>query len=131
MLDPSPSTPVVVRLPAEAAPLLLRVAITGPAWAEAVPPLPEGADVTVAFSDPEVEAEHADAVALLGYAVVGAVDAEPVDDPSADFLIPRAACDRWPLWRDALLGTGGKVWDLGFGPAAALLRHRLVPHRRP
>jgi hypothetical protein len=120
---------VVLRLPEESAPLLLRIAITSPTWAEAVPPVPQGADITVAFSDPEVEAEHADAVAQLGYRPVGAVDVEPIDLPAAEFLIPRSACDRWPVWRDELLHAGGQVWDLGFGPAAALLRHRLVVHR--
>ncbi len=123
--------PVVVALPVRSAspPLLLRIAITDPRWAESIPPVPTGLRVTVAFSDPDVEAEHADAVALLGYAVVGSVDVEPIDAPSADFLIPRVACDRWPLWRDQILGTGGRVWDLAFGPAAVVLGHALSVHR--
>lgn len=120
---------MVVRLPDDEPPLLLRIAITSPTWAEVVPPAPAGVDVTVAFSDPEVEAEHADAVAFLGYRTVGSIDIEPVELPSADFLIPRSACDRWPVWRDELLRSGGKVWDLAFGPAAALLRHSLAVHR--
>lgn len=126
-----PTTPVVVALPVSSTspPLLLRIAITSPRWAESIPPVPTGLRVTVAFSDPEVEGEHADAVALLGYEVVGSVDVEPVEAPAADFLIPRTACDRWPLWRDQILGAGGRVWDLAFGPAAVVLGHALSVHR--
>ena len=120
---------MVVRLQEEEPPLLLRIAITSPTWAEVVPPAPAGVDVTVAFSDAEVEAEHADAVALLGYRSVGAVSDAPGGPASAEFLIPRSACDRWPVWRDELLRSGGKVWDLAFGPAAAMLRTRLAVHR--
>ncbi len=131
--DTPTTTAVVVALPVNSAspPLLLRIAISSPRWAESIPPVPTGLRVTVAFSDPEAEAEHADAVALLGYAVVGTVDLEPMGEPSADFLIPRLACDRWPLWRDQILGAGGRVWDLAFGPAAVILGHALRVHRVP
>lgn len=109
-------------------PFLLRVPIDDPRWAEALPPVPDGADVTVVFSDPEVEAEHADAVSLLGYRVVGALAATAQPEASADLLIPRAAVDRWPVWRDGLLTAGGRVYDLSFGPVAHALADAIAAH---
>lgn len=131
---PAATTPavrdVVVPFPATGAPpLLLRIPVSSPTWAESLPPRPTGALVTVAFSDPEVEAEHSDALALLGYDSVGPVNPEPVDAAWVDILIPRAACDRWPLWRDQLLDAGGRVWDLAFGPVAVVLGPAVEVHR--
>lgn len=121
---------VVVPFPASGEPpLLLRIPVSSPTWAESLPPRPTGALVTVAFSDPEVEAEHGDALALLGYDSVGPVQLLPVDQPFVDILIPRAACDRWPLWRDQLLNAGGRVWDLAFGPVASMLGAAVQVHR--
>ncbi|CAN5187623.1 hypothetical protein BH23ACT9_BH23ACT9_08410 [soil metagenome] len=111
-------------------PLLLRIPVQTARWAECLPPRPAGATVTVAFSDAEVEAEHGDAVALLGYTSVGVRPSGRDTTPSVDLLIPRAECDRWPLWRDQLLNAGGRVWDLAFGPAAAMLGPAVAVHQR-
>ena len=75
--------------------------------------------------------EHAEALALLGYHVVGTFPASPDTPPSVDLLMSRDACDRWPRWRDELLAAGGKVWDLSFGPVATVLAGALEPHERP
>lgn len=115
-------------------PLLLRIPVHSPTWAEGLPPRPTGATVTVAFSDAEVEAEHGDAMAQLGYTSVGVRPGRRDGVPSVDLLLPRTECDRWPLWRDQLLAAGGRVWDLGFGPVAAVMGpvaavHRTTPSR--
>lgn len=125
-----PSPGQLLRLPVSAAPLLLRIPVTSPTWAESMPPMPTGAGITVAFSDPDVEAEHGDAVALLGYPSVGVLPPSTALPPSIDLLIPRTAADRWPLWRDAVLSAGGRVWDLAFGPVAMKLASAVAVHER-
>lgn len=112
-------------------PLLLRIPVGSPRWAEGLPPRPSGATVTVAYSDADVEAEHGDAMALLGYTSVGVRPPSRDTTPSVDLLLPRSECDRWPLWRDQLLSAGGRVWDLGFGPVAAMLGPTVAVHCQP
>lgn len=127
----SPLTPgQIVHLPTSAAPLLVRIPVTAPDWAESLPPMPDGADITVAFSDADVEAEHGDAVALLGYLSVGAIPTLADMPPSIDLLMPRAAADRWPRWRDEVLSSGGRVWDLAFGPVAMMMASTVGVHER-
>lgn len=119
---------VALRSTASPPPFLLRIPITSPTWAEALPPLPDGARVTVVFSDEDAEGEHADAVALLGYRVAGSLRARAQAIPTADLLIPRRAVDRWPVWRDGLLAAGGRVYDLSFGPVARALAEEIAAH---
>lgn len=111
-------------------PLLVRIPITSPMWAESLPPMPTGAKITAAFSDPEAEGEHADAVALLGYHLVGVVGDEVADPPFVDLLVARTVADRWPVWRDEVLIAGGRVWDLAFGPAAMRMASAVAVHQR-
>lgn len=113
--------------------VLLRIPVTSPLWAEGLPPVPNALLVTVAFSDPEVEAEHADPLGLLGYVDVGCLSQAAPDDPggspgTVDLLLTRDACDRFPLWRDQLLTSGGRVWDLSLGPVARMLGPAVAPH---
>ncbi len=122
----------LLHLPLDSAPaVLLRVPVGSPTWAESVPPLPEGAHVSVAFSSPDVEAEHGEALGLLGYSIAGAYGPGGGDEvPSADFLVQRLDLDRWPRWRDELLAGGGRVFDLAMGPARILLAPALAVHHR-
>ncbi|MGI9018542.1 MAG: hypothetical protein ACR2HR_15815 [Euzebya sp.] len=109
-------------------PLLLRIPVQSPTWAEGLPPTPEGLRVTAAFSHPDLEVEHGEALALLGYHSVGVRPALRDSPSTVDLLIPRAACDRFPRWRDQLLSAGGRVWDLSFGPVAELLAPAVAVH---
>lgn len=111
--------------------VLLRLPVVAGLWAEDLPPVPTGMDVTASFSDADAAGEHADALALLGYRIVAAqVGVDPAADtaPSVDLLMPRDFLDRWPMWRDALMASGGRVYDLSFGPVARLLGDVLAPH---
>lgn len=138
-MSPRPNTPpagtkaaaVVQFRGAKDPPLLLRIPVTSAIWAEGLPPLPEGLRVTAAFSDIDAEVEHSEALELLGYESVGvrpSATSDPASVATVDLLIPRRACDKFPLWRDALLDSGGRVWDLGFGPVAARLAQALSAH---
>ncbi len=112
-------------------PLLVRIPVTSATWAESLPPMPDGAAVTVAYSDAEVEAEHDDALMLLGYIGVGVFTCPPGTPPCIDLLIPRASADRWPRWRDEVLHAGGRVWDLAFGPVAMMMADAVAVHDVP
>lgn len=124
------ATAAVLAFPAGDPPLLVRIPATSGTWAETLPPLPSGSHVTVAFSDADVEAEHGEALGLLGYESVGLLPPKPDRQPTVDLLIPRAEADRWPLWRDGLLDAGGRVFDLAFGPVATMLGPAIAVHQR-
>lgn len=129
-VDPSPERGDLVQFPGTSdPPLLLRIPVSSPTWAETMPPTPAGLTVTVAFSDEDVEAEHGDALAQLGYVSVGVVPLVGDAGATVDLLLSRAMCDRWPLWRDQLMNAGGRVWDLGFGPVAAMLGPAAAIHQ--
>ncbi len=105
--------------------------MTSPVWAEGLPPVPNALIVTAAFSDPEVEAEHAEPLELLGYVGVGCLsdvpDAEG-PDRTVDLLLTRTACNQFPRWRDQLLASGGRVWDLSLGPVKRVLGEAVAMH---
>ena len=128
-------TGTVVSIQAARAPdyddlILLRIPVTSAIWAEGLPPVPNALIVTVAFSDPEVEAEHAEPLELLGYMSVGCVSqtVPETGEATVDLLVTRTACDQFPLWRDELLTAGGRVWDLSHGPVARFMGHAVSPH---
>lgn len=117
----------------EAAPdgALVRLAVRGDRWAEAIPPVPDAFGVSVSFSCEEAVDLHGAALALLGYRVVprpcgggGAGSAA-----HADFLVPRALQDAHPTWWRALLGRAERAYDLAFGPVAAMLEPVVGAHR--
>lgn len=131
-VDSNPERGDLVHFPGSSdPPLLLRIPVGSPNWAETMPPTPVGVTVTVAFSDEDVEAEHGDALELLGYVSVGVVPLVGDAGATVDLLLSRAMCDRWPRWRDQLMNAGGRVWDLGFGPVAAMMGPAAAVHPEP
>lgn len=127
-VDPHDSTADVLPFSRSMAPLLLRLPVHEGPWAESLPPMPTGAGITVAFSDADVEAEHGEAVSLLGYAPVGLIGDGDWPTPHIDLLVPRAVPDRFPVWRDAVVAPGAHVWDLAFGPAAMQMGWAVAVH---
>lgn len=127
-----------MRLTAEAAPdgALVRRAVGGDRWAEAIPPVPAGFDVSVSFSCEESADLHGEALALLGYRVVpepvpyAAPSAGGGAGPHADFLVPRRLLRAHPVWWRALLDPADCAYDLAFGPVAAVLQPVVSAHRR-
>lgn len=106
---------------------LARVVIDSERWAESLPPVPSGHRVTVAFPTQDLAAEHAEAVALLGYCVVGAH--EDGDEPeAADFLVPDALMESHPAWWRALARLSANVYVLHLGPVRWALAHVLNAH---
>jgi hypothetical protein len=110
--------------------VLLRVPVGVGAWAESLPPVPGRHDVTVSFSCADAAAEHADALELLGYRVVGvrALSGDLADAPMADFLIPPTLPEQHPAWWGAIAGQADRAFSLALGPALAVLGDVLDCH---
>jgi hypothetical protein len=106
---------------------LLRLTVDGDDWGEHLPPVPPGQDVTVAFSTADAEAVHAEALALLGYRVVGE-PAATTGDAVAEVLVRQAVLEAHPTWWRALAALADRAYNLAHGPAAALLAPALAPH---
>jgi hypothetical protein len=122
-----------LRPPPEGA--LLRLAVVGDAWAEGLPPVPRGCEVTVSFTDAETALVHADALALLGYRVVGVQPHRAAAGPRADFLIAEASLAAHVTWWRALADQAERAFCLAAGPvllslAAVLRLHRGTPAER-
>ncbi len=94
-------------------------------FAESLPPVPTGFDVTVSFSSPEVADEHGDAITLLGYSVVG-VHASAT--PSAMLLVTQALLEAHPTYWRSLAALADAAYSLALGPALVLLDDVLRLH---
>lgn len=122
--------------PVDADGALFRLSVDVPRWAEAVPPVPGGHRVTVTFSDAEAEAEHGDALALLGYRVLG-VAATPEGLPPdagryADVLVGEALLATHHRWAKAMAALATRIWRLEHGPVRLVLGATLAAHaQRP
>jgi hypothetical protein len=110
---------------------LVRVAVTGDAWAEGIPPVPAGSDITVTFSDAEAALVHGDALALLGYRVVGVQPHAAAPHPVADLLVPQWILERHPTWWRALADQSERAFSLALGPVVASLSEVLRAHLEP
>lgn len=113
--------------------VLLRVPVATGAWAETLPPAPGEHDVTVSFSCADASAEHGEALALLGYRVVGVqgLSSDVPTLPLADFLIPPTLPEQHPAWWKALSAHGYRVYSLALGPALAVISDVLEHHLQP
>ena len=109
--------------------VLVRVPVGQGHWAEDIPPVPVGFDVTVSFGSPMVADEHRDALELLGYRVV--------DLPSglgaklehvADFLVSEALMEHHPTYWRSLATQAVRAYHLGLGPAAAMVGDVVAAH---
>ena len=113
---------------------LARLAIDSERWAEQVPPVPDGYRVTVAFSSEDLAVEHAEAIELLGYQVVGTHEAgQGGGSPAgglraADFLVSDRLAESHPAWWHALARLASRVYVLHLGPVRRLLGEALTVH---
>lgn len=128
---------VTDRTPAEGVPskrrfdgALLRLAIDGHDWAEHVPPVPPGARVSAAFSTHDALAAHGDALALLGYRIVGVIDPGDGDDMPefVDLLVAQDVLETHGTWWRAVAGLATHAFNLAHGPVLAALAAALRPH---
>lgn len=113
--------------------VLLRLLVADGSWAEALPPVPGRHDVTVSFSCAEAAAEHAEALGLLGYRVVGvkALSSDVTGIRLADFLIPPELPHEHPTWWRALADQADRAFSLALGPVLAMLGDVLEQHLQP
>ena len=114
-------------MPADA--VLTRVVVPNGPWAEDVPPVPAGFDVTVSFGSQDLADEHSDALALLGYRVIRVPPASAVPlPPVADFLVSLGLIEEHPTYWRSLAGRGARAYDLRMGPAAAAVADVVAAH---
>lgn len=98
-------------------------------WAEDIPPVPAGFDVTVSFGSIATGEEHGEALALLGYRVVsGPESGDPELADSADFLISETLMEHHPTYLRSLGGRATRAYHLALGPAAALVAPIVAAH---
>jgi hypothetical protein len=102
--------------------------VDGDAWAERIPPVPDGADVSVSFTDTDAALVHADALAQLGYRVVGVMAHRLATHAAADFLVAQTILEGHPTWWRALADQSERAFSLSAGPALLTLGGVLRTH---
>jgi hypothetical protein len=107
--------------------VLARVPVSAERWAEALPPAPADAVVTMSFSSPAVLADHAEALQLLGYRVLDAPSL-PSEERVAWMLVGRDVIENRRPWWEAVRCHADRVYDLRFGPALRLLDAIVAAH---
>ena len=109
--------------------VLARLIVTEGHWAEGIPPVPNGCDVTVSFSSDALADEHGEALQLLGYRVVptppSMIGTAP---PIADFLISEALLEQHPTYWRSFASQATRAYNLAFGPAASLVADVIATH---
>lgn len=108
---------------------LVRLAVEGPRWAERLPRVPAGFDVSVSFSTPEAAARHGAALAARGYRRAGVCrDERGGAGAYADVLVRQRLLDDHPGWWRALSRQADRTFSLALGPVQARLAEVLRVH---
>lgn len=127
----APDTEHPVPTPLAALPvgtLLVRVPAADATWPRDLPAVPLGHHVTVTLGHAALIPGPGDGLAGSGYRVAGvATDHRPLG-PCVDLLVPPAVRDADPRWWGAVRGRADRVFDLAFGPVAALLSAEVALH---
>ena len=110
---------------------LVRLPVAPGPWAESLPPVPDGRDVTVSFSSAGLHLEHGEALELLGYRVVGDTPRPGVPGGSAWMVVTAEVAAAHPRWWAGVRDCSDAVYRVALGPvrvwAAPILRaHDLV-----
>ena len=109
--------------------MLVRLTVESGPWAEDIPPVPAGFDVTVSFGSETVADEHRDALELLGYTVVDvAVPADLSIPGIADFLVLHDLMEQHPTYWRSLAVRADRAYHLALGPAAAAVAEVVAQH---
>lgn len=121
------STPLAA-LPAGT--LLVRVPAASPSWPRALPAVPLGHAVTVTLGHSSLLPGPGDGLDASGYRVAGiAADHRPLG-AVVDLLVAASVREADPRWWEDVRRRADRVFDLGFGPVAALLSAEVALHLR-
>ena len=111
--------------------VLVRFVVPDGPWAEDLPPVPDGFEVTVTFGSENVAHEHAEALTLLGYTVVELPpNLQLAISHVADFLVSAELMERHPTYWRSVAGRAARAYHLALGPAAALVADIVDVHVR-
>lgn len=108
---------------------LVRLPVPPGAWAESLPPVPDGHAVTVSFSSPGLAEEHGEALTLLGYRVADGPE-DPLDSPVAWMLVSSLLARAHPTWWARVRELSEGVFRLVMGPAQRRYQAILRAHLR-
>jgi hypothetical protein len=98
---------------------LVRLPVVPGPWAEALPPVPNGREVTVSFSSPGARLEHAATLELLGYRVVGDTPRPDTPDGTAWMLVASEVAAGHPRWWAGVRACADAVYRTAMGPVRA------------
>ena len=121
------STPLAA-LPAGT--LLVRVPADTASWPRSLPAVPPGHTVTVTLGHIHLLPGPADGLEASGYRVAGAAAEHRPLGSLVDLLVPAAVRDADPRWWEQIRQRADRVFDLAFGPVAALLSAEVELHLR-
>lgn len=109
--------------------VLVRLPVSAGAWAEALPPAPHRARVTVSLSTPALADEHGETLDLLGYVLV---DGPPhTGGPAVAWLVVDAAVTgRHGRWWASVRSLADAVFPLAMGPVLRRYGRLLEAHGR-
>jgi hypothetical protein len=113
-------------LPADA--ILLRLPADGPGWALALPPVPDGNEITVTLGHPDLLPADTGPAQARGYRIVGAASEQRPLGSVADLLVPGELRQIAPEWWDAVLRRASRAFDLRLGPVQQVLDAELALH---
>lgn len=112
---------------------VVRLPVDGTDWADNLPPVPAGHDVSVSFTETASWAHHGPVLDRLGYRVVDRAGDGSVGE-WVDMVVYDDLPGAHPSWWRAVTTLADRVLPLAFGPAAmacadVLTAHGAVPRR--
>jgi hypothetical protein len=110
--------------------VIVRLTATDRGWVAALPPVPDGRQLTVSVGHPSLLPVPVDELIARGYRIVGvAAEHRPIG-LNVDVLVPRELRAAHPDWWVQLLGQAERVFDLRLGPVRHVLAAELALHLR-
>lgn len=108
--------------------LLVRVPAEVSSWPRSLPAVPLGHAVTVTLGHASLLPGPGDGLEASGYRIAGiAADHRPLG-AVVDLLVAAAVREADPRWWEQVRQAADRVFDLGFGPVAALLSAEVALH---
>ena len=109
---------------------LVRLPVAPGPWAEALPPVPDGREVTVSFASAGLELEHTATLELLGYRMVGHTPRAGAPAGSAWMLVDAEVAAAHPRWWAGVRACADAVYRVALGPVRAWAEPITAAHDR-
>lgn len=124
------NVPATLPSPVTDGDVLVRLPATTGDWAATLPPVPQGAVLTVTLGHPALLPGPGQGPLPRGYRIVGvATERRPIGR-RVDVFVPVAMRIEHPDWWEATLRQAERVFDLRLGPVQRVLAAELELHTR-